>query len=203
MKPRFPTSGDTNIETSGSVQLTGKRKKRQWFEERYGTSAPGVREVKSLEVCKFYASSGNCRNGDKCKFVHDKSGISKIKEPCRFLYDSATGCRKGQSCHFSHDIWNYPCPLAFGGIESRCPIDCGFRHDSLSNERACMDFVRLYRQYLTSLAPESVNPRWRFYLEEEDESVTLSRSTRQSHSNLFNHQVGTLPCIPRIVLDTS
>ena len=202
MQPRFPEFDDKTDERS-QLPITGKRKKRQWFEERYGsTRNREYREVKSNEVCKFYASTGNCRNGERCKFVHEKSSAVRIDEPCKFLFDSSAGCKKSSSCHFSHDLWKFPCPLAFSGVSPRCSTSCGFRHDPITTESSCMEFVRLYRVYLSSLPDAVLNPRWKFYLEEEDESVTLARITRRSESNFFNHEVGTLESIPRIVLDS-
>jgi len=202
MQPRFPQSDEIKHDDSVEPVMTGKRKKRQWFEERYGRENGTSREVKFRELCKFYASTGICRNGDRCKYSHESVVNTRINEPCKFLYDSPVSCRKGANCHFSHDLWKYPCPLALGGIEPRCPPSCGFQHDPILTETASMDFVRLYRVFLSTLLPDEINPRWKFYLEEEDESVGLARITRQSSSNLFNHQVGTLSSIPRIVLNS-
>ncbi len=202
MQPRFPEKEEILPCHSKDQPLTGKRKKRQWFEEKYGTQGRSQREVKSTEICKFYASTGQCRNGEKCKFDHERTGVDRINEPCKFLYETFSGCKKGQTCHFSHDLWKFPCPLAFSGTVPRCSTGCGFAHDPLSTETSFMNFVRLYRVYLTSLPESVLNNRWRFYLEDEDESVTLSRMTRRAESNIFNREVGTLDPIARIVLDS-
>ena len=46
-------------------------------------------------ICKFFVK-GNCRNGNECKFVHDKN-------ICRFYFLRGY-CKRGNVCLFSHDF---------------------------------------------------------------------------------------------------
>jgi hypothetical protein len=46
-------------------------------------------------ICKFFVK-GNCRNGNECKFVHDKN-------ICRFYFLGGY-CKRGDECLFSHDF---------------------------------------------------------------------------------------------------
>ena len=201
MQPRFPKLDEAEFAFPSEASPKGKRKKREWFSSKYGEDLNGEREVKMKTVCRFFASTGSCRNGDKCKYSHD-SVISKIDEPCKFTYTSLSKCLKGPACHFSHDVHKYPCPLGFGSISPRCSPGCRFNHDPVVGEKASMEFVRLYRSYLVKLRSDQLDPRWKFYIEEEDEGSVLNRITRQSPTNLFKHQVGTLPFIPRTLLES-
>ena len=201
MQPRFPKFDEGESTLPREAPLRGKRKKREWFSSKYGDDLATDREVKLNAVCKFYATMGTCRNGDKCKYSHE-SMDSKIDEPCKFIYSSLSKCMKGSSCHFSHEYQKYPCPLAFGSISPRCSPGCSFSHDPVIGEKSAMQYVRLYKNYLLSLRSDQLNPRWKFYLEEEDEMSSLNRITRQTRTNLFNHQVGTLSFIPRTLLNS-
>lgn len=46
-------------------------------------------------VCKFYMK-GNCRNGEKCKFIHDKNICRNM-----FFYNE---CKFGDECKYKHNI---------------------------------------------------------------------------------------------------
>ena len=202
MEPQFPEIHETDsnnvTQSHANTSLTGKRRKRQWFESKYSQNGESQREFASGTICKFYASTGTCRNGARCKFTHNESDAPrKIKEPCKFLYTSLSGCQKGDSCHFSHILADYPCPLAFGSTSPRCPRNCEFSHEPLITEKAYFDFSRLYRVYLLSLPPHMLHPRWRFYLDDEDEKAFLDRTTRSSSTNLFDQPVGSLVSLPR------
>ncbi len=46
-------------------------------------------------ICNFFVK-GNCRNGNECKFIHDKN-------ICRFHFLGGY-CKRGNTCLFSHEF---------------------------------------------------------------------------------------------------
>jgi len=52
------------------------------------------------KVCLWYKTPQGCRNGTKCKFLHDDD--RKDLPLCKF-YPSTYGCFRGSSCAFRHE----------------------------------------------------------------------------------------------------
>lgn len=182
-------------ESDKANDLTGRAKKRMWFQERYKTDSGNNRSVKQKIVCKFFSSTGRCRNGADCQFVHDRElGPIQprriIPEPCKFLYTGYQSCGKGDMCHFSHDLAAFKCPEMFGKRYSICGLrECRFDHSPINTELDAMGFAKTYKQYILSLGSEG-DPRWKYYLEDKDEYEVLEESTRKDPGNLFNVRVG-------------
>ena len=55
--------------------------------------------MSELKICKFYLK-GNCTEGDKCNFIHDK-------DICKFYFFEGK-CKKGSNCKFKHEINGIP-----------------------------------------------------------------------------------------------
>lgn len=145
------------------MESSARQRKRKWFESKYGptSSNSGIEDV----ICKFYASSGSCRNGDSCKFLHQTPASSKITQPCKFLYTPPFRCLKGDHCHFSHECSLFPCPFMNISRGLMCRPSCGFDHSLLVSESQRIAFVKTYHSLLSSLTgPARV--AWQFYLNE-------------------------------------
>lgn len=194
MDPSFSETPQPN-ETSSS--LTGRAKKRKWFQDRYKTEDNKSRTVKQKIGCKFFGSTGRCRNGNECPFEHSQElqySYTRhiIQEPCKFLYVATQGCSKGNTCHFSHDVGQFKCPTMFGKHHGRCEgRGCQFDHSDFLTESDVMDFARIYKQYILGLGREA-HPRWDFYLRDKDESEILKERTRKHSGNLFNVPIGRI-----------
>jgi hypothetical protein len=196
MNAKFPefdevTQGLETETVTPTMEIRGRQKKRQWFQGKYGEEKDD-RVIKSQTLCKFFSSTGSCRNGGSCKFTHefdDSNFRRKIDEPCKFLYRPGRWCKKGEDCHFSHDLNKYPCPLAFGPKSRSCPEECAFSHTEPSGESSRIIFAKLYKVFLRTLG-EEMDERWRVYMEDMTEEEVLEIRTRKSPPNLFNHRVG-------------
>jgi hypothetical protein len=51
--------------------------------------------IEMSNICNFFVK-GNCRNGNECKFIHDKN-------ICRFYFLGGY-CKRGNVCLFSHEF---------------------------------------------------------------------------------------------------
>lgn len=51
---------------------------------------------KKPKLCDFFTSSGSCRKGDTCEYIHQKNKV------CEY-FTSSKGCKKGKLCDFIHD----------------------------------------------------------------------------------------------------
>ncbi|KAK2465894.1 hypothetical protein APHAL10511_001535 [Amanita phalloides] len=73
--------------------------------------------MSSNRVCRHFASTGHCRFGEKCRFVHStedapaspiasaQSGLrqsTQSQHPCRFFLQG--NCYKGDQCEWSHEF---------------------------------------------------------------------------------------------------
>lgn len=190
MASRFPKFDElvkpcvTIPDAVNPVVLHGKNKKRAWFKDLYSTGN-SARTTKPKLECKFYASTGKCRQGSECHFVHNEASKKVIEEPCKYLFMSDNGCKKGDSCHFSHDLSKFSCPYYFGRRDSICPHACGFSHSPMYTEPESMKFVKVYQVYIESLGDEA-NPKWMFYLKDLTEDEFLTRQTNTKSTNVFN-----------------
>ncbi|MFS7981361.1 putative transcription factor C3H family [Helianthus anomalus] len=103
-----------------------KKKKRVWTKERKAKKKikdrikraetrlklgvkrlklqPVVKETK-ISYCRQYMN-GRCHEGEKCKFSHDTTPLTKSKPCCRFARHA---CMKGDDCPFDHELSKYPC----------------------------------------------------------------------------------------------
>ncbi|ORY40814.1 hypothetical protein BCR33DRAFT_740196 [Rhizoclosmatium globosum] len=75
------------------------------IQEAIGVPAPEV----VPQICSFFNSKRGCRNGDKCKHLHERikaESEKKVEDPeaqnvCRF-FNSKRGCRNGDKCKSLH-----------------------------------------------------------------------------------------------------
>ena len=201
MKSRFPDVDElsgipstSRFDHQTKPELKGKMKKREWFQSRYNSDNIATeRCVKQKSVCKFFSSTGRCRNGGECPFAHERLSQStgKIDQPCRNLYTSSRRCPKEDMCHFSHDLSRYPCPLMNAHKVNTCDGDCGFDHSTIVTETEAMRFVRTYHPFLVGLG-EQVNDRWSFYLSDYDESRYNNLASKRNPHTVFNRIPGSL-----------
>ena len=171
-------------------KLQGKSKKRAWFKSLYSTD-PDSRSIRVKTVCKFFSSTGVCREGESCQFVHTKDTEQRqtIDEPCKFLYVGTRGCVKGKNCHFSHELSKFRCPYYFGRKDEECPKGCLFDHRKLESEQERLRFSRMYTVFLNSLGDEC-NLRWNTYLHDLTELEFWDKQTNKHASNLFHVPIG-------------
>lgn len=178
---------------ASSTGLSAKDRKRKWFKEKYSQPGDGNQKSKPTS-CKFFATTGRCRNGDRCTFIHSKASEDKllINQPCRFLYTVPFRCSKGGSCHFSHDLSSFPCPHLNSGSDNCCVPLCKFNHSPLVNEFDRMRFVETFHSFLQSRDAATPNPTWSFYLKEYSEEDVWNAITRIQPSNYFSVHFGCL-----------
>ena len=181
----------SSSEIGSNVALRGREKKREWFNGRYNDDKPG-KLVRSTPPCRFFSATGNCREGESCRFLHAAGTFvpKVIGEPCKFLYTGNLVCKKGSGCHFSHDVENFPCPI-FARHNGICSSSCQFDHTAITSELAAIQFVRMYQAFLISLG-DTVNPRWMFYLKDMTEDDVLESRTNTAVGNPFNIKIGSL-----------
>ena len=163
------------------VPSSSREKKRKWFEGLYGPSEEGpVKNILSRAPCRFFRSSGQCRNGASCPFLHESGEVELIEEPCRFMWHEKriVACQK-KDCKFSHDLSKFPCPFKAHKDHTGPPTerlkgrprknascgvpDCPFSHAPLLTEKDKMSFVNMYRFFLKN-SLRTQNPWWAEYL---------------------------------------
>ena len=54
-----------------------------------------------MPACHFYFSPQGCREGDDCRFSHDRSSLPSTRTVCSFE-GTARGCREGERCKYLH-----------------------------------------------------------------------------------------------------
>jgi hypothetical protein len=163
--------------------LSGKEKKRNWFGSRYEESKR-MRTAENTPVCKFFSTTGKCRNGTECPYVHSRAQGTTIQQPCRYLYQAPFRCSKGLECHFSHDLHLFKCPHKNLSGGTTCPPFCKFDHDPLITEGERMDFVRTNHSLLARPGMEC-SDEWKFYLDEFSDEDILRLETRDDQTNFF------------------
>nr|XP_043625634.1 uncharacterized protein LOC122597065 [Erigeron canadensis]XP_043625639.1 uncharacterized protein LOC122597065 [Erigeron canadensis]XP_043625645.1 uncharacterized protein LOC122597065 [Erigeron canadensis] len=86
---------------------------------------PVIKE-KKVTYCRHYMN-GRCHEGEKCKFSHDTTPLTKSKPCCHFARQA---CMKGDDCPFDHELSKYPCNnILSKGFCNRGP-DCMFSHEA-------------------------------------------------------------------------
>jgi hypothetical protein len=172
--------------------ITARERKRKWFREKYSLDKETSSSSSNVQ-CKFFSTSGRCRNGDECPFVHSNciAEKKKIEQPCRYLYMKPFSCNKGPSCHFSHDLSSFPCPHSNSDPGGQCFPQCKFDHSPLLNESDRMRFVETFHSLLVSKGNQ-LSPKWSFYLSEYTEEQIWEGLASKSPSSCFNVPVGRL-----------
>lgn len=124
----YEGQGET-VETANDKTITNRQKVwKQPMQKRPRRYHPmrGRPWENSMETCRFF-ERGNCRNGDFCRFRHNRERPKVCKE-----YAKGNHCPFGTYCKFMHA--NFPC--RFMRIGGKCPEsdNCRFSHDPLSEE---------------------------------------------------------------------
>lgn len=105
-----------------------KRIKRAETNKRLGVKRLKIQPIlkpKTVTYCRHYLR-GRCQEGEKCKFSHDTTPLTKSKPCCHFARNS---CMKGDDCPYDHDLSKYPCNnFSAKGSCSR-GTDCRFSHE--------------------------------------------------------------------------
>ncbi|XP_027068417.1 uncharacterized protein [Coffea arabica] len=117
--------------------LTKERREKKKKKERIKRAAKnrelGVKRLKlqplskpkTVTYCRHYLN-GRCQEGEKCKFSHDTTPLTKSK-PCSYF--ARHSCMKGDNCPFDHQLSKYPCNnIVTNGFCSR-GAGCLFSHE--------------------------------------------------------------------------
>ena len=166
---------------------SAKDRKRKWFDSKYGNTGKGIA---STAQCKFFSSSGICRNGDSCQFVHDRLARTPINQPCKYLYQAPFKCSKGDLCHFSHDLKSFPCPLMHIARHMSCSSSCGFDHSPMITESQRLQFMRTFHPAIKEAVESDPESPWAFYLKDRTEEEVLMSTTRYHEHNFFATSLG-------------
>lgn len=80
--------------------------------------------------CKYYANTGGCRFGDKCRFTHVGAGNARGPAPVRDD-SSSQSSRGGRGQRFSSnsDVPRGVCNFFWSSGECRRGFECRFRHE--------------------------------------------------------------------------
>ncbi|KAJ0568740.1 putative transcription factor C3H family [Helianthus annuus] len=90
---------------------------------------PVVKE-KKITYCRHYMN-GRCHEGEKCKFSHDTTPLTKSKPCCHFARHA---CMKGDDCPFDHELSKYPCNNYQTTGSCNRGSDCMFSHEIQPSE---------------------------------------------------------------------
>ncbi|KAE8649613.1 hypothetical protein Csa_012654 [Cucumis sativus] len=110
-----------------------KRKKRAEKNRKAGVKRLKLHPVtvpKPVVYCRHYVK-GRCQEGDKCKFSHDTTPLTK-STPCSYF--ARHSCMKGGDCPFDHQLSKYSCTNFVSN--GSCPRGdtCMFSHKILPQE---------------------------------------------------------------------
>ncbi|KAL4022743.1 hypothetical protein IC575_016488 [Cucumis melo] len=110
-----------------------KRKKRAEKNRQAGVKRLKLHPVtvpKPVVYCRHYVK-GRCQEGDKCKFSHDTTPLTK-STPCSYF--ARHSCMKGGDCPFDHQLSKYSCTNFVSN--GSCPRGdtCMFSHKILPQE---------------------------------------------------------------------
>jgi hypothetical protein len=161
---------------------SAKDRKRKWFDSKYSNAGKGT---VSNAPCKFFSSSGICRKGDLCQFVHDRLTRTPINQPCKYLYQSPFKCSKGDLCHFSHNLKSFSCPFMHIARGMGCTDSCGFDHSPMTTEAQRLQFMRTFHPAIKEAVEYNPDSPWAFYLKDLTEDEVLVNFTRNHERNFF------------------
>jgi len=96
---------------------SGSGDRRRKGSRSHSPAAPGKPRSfspRSLSGICYAFQKGECKNGDKCKYSHDKPSKDRAKDRCRSpspaskkqmlcRFHKAGTCKKGNQCDYSHD----------------------------------------------------------------------------------------------------
>lgn len=115
-----------------------KKKKKERIKRAEKNRKLGVKRLKlqplskpkTVTYCRHYLH-GRCQEGEKCKFSHDTTPLTKSK-PCSYF--ARHSCMKGDNCPFDHQLSKYPCNnIATKGFCSR-GAGCLFSHETSAKD---------------------------------------------------------------------
>ncbi|TGZ83066.1 hypothetical protein EX30DRAFT_339299 [Ascodesmis nigricans] len=76
------------------------------------------------EPCKFFSTTGKCKNGKSCRYIHDPDKVAICP-----LYLSTGMCPDGDSCDLSHDATPHRVPACHHFLRGNCSHDdCRYAH---------------------------------------------------------------------------
>ncbi|KAK9075742.1 hypothetical protein SSX86_004071 [Deinandra increscens subsp. villosa] len=122
--------------------LTKERKAKKKMKDRLKRAEQnrklGIRRLKLKPVIKekkiiycHHYMNGRCHEGEKCKFSHDTTPLTKSKPCCHFARHA---CMKGDNCPYDHQLSKYPCNnYQTKGVCNR-GSDCMFSHEAQPSE---------------------------------------------------------------------
>ncbi|XP_073047685.1 LOW QUALITY PROTEIN: uncharacterized protein [Primulina eburnea] len=129
--------GRTNKRKNGSSakERNAEKKKRKRAEKNRKL---GIRRLKLQTVskpkkivyCRHYLQ-GKCHEGEKCKFSHDTTPLTKSKPRGHFARNS---CMKGDDCPYDHRLSKYPCNNYTSIGFCHRGADCLFSHEIPENQ---------------------------------------------------------------------
>ncbi|XP_073052375.1 uncharacterized protein [Primulina eburnea] len=89
-----------------------------------------VSKPKKIVYCRHYLQ-GKCHEGEKCKFSHDTTPLTKSK-PCGHF--ARNSCMKGDDCPYDHQLSKYPCNNYTSTGFCNRGADCLFSHKTPENQ---------------------------------------------------------------------
>ncbi|XP_073132260.1 uncharacterized protein [Henckelia pumila] len=129
--------GRTNKRKNGSSakERNAEKKKRKRAEKnrKLGIKRLKLQTVsqpKKIMYCRHYLQ-GKCHEGEKCKFSHDTTPLTKSK-PCGHFARSS--CMKGDDCPYDHQLSKYPCNNYTSTGFCNRGADCLFSHKILETQ---------------------------------------------------------------------
>ncbi|XP_038898303.1 uncharacterized protein LOC120086002 [Benincasa hispida] len=133
-----------------------KRKKRAEKNRKDGVKRLKLHTVtvpKPVVYCRHYIK-GRCQEGDKCKFSHDTTPLTK-STPCSYF--ARHSCMKGGDCPFDHQLFKYPCSNFVSN--GSCPRGdtCMFSHKMLPQLQESTSMPNLKTESKPPVIPDSLD----------------------------------------------
>ncbi|CEO97340.1 hypothetical protein PBRA_000686 [Plasmodiophora brassicae] len=99
-------------------------------------------DKRSKQPCMFYCRFGNCKDGDKCPYEHDRSKVAVCRD---FIANGV--CSSPDTCKLSHELDRNKMPVCTHFLKGVCTKgdSCVYRHVKVNPGAAvCQDFNRGY-----------------------------------------------------------
>ncbi|KAL7275133.1 hypothetical protein RUND412_001952 [Rhizina undulata] len=124
----------------GGVNFVRSKNGNLWRSGLVKASRNSIKQhTKINKPCIYFTSTGQCKNGTSCPYVHDPN---KVAICLHFLSNT---CTAGDACDLSHDPNPHRVPACYHFVRGNCSnLNCQYAHVRVNPAaRICRDFATL------------------------------------------------------------